>query len=202
MPAASRPGGVLLHALRYGENPHQRGALYALPGPAAGVAHARQLQGPALSFTNWLDVDAARRLVAEFEEPAACVIKHTNPCGFAVGDDAARCLPPRARVRSALRVRRHRRHQPRRRCARPREQLATTFLEALVCPGVEDDAPGDLGGKQRLRVLVVDRPSRAAQLDVRSVDGGLLVQTQDQCPSTARAMTVAGRRAPEEREWH
>ena len=86
LPRELTVGGPRLHELRYGENPHQRGALYAVPGPPGGMAHARQLQGAALSFTNWLDVDAARALVAEFEEPAACVIKHTNPCGFAVGE--------------------------------------------------------------------------------------------------------------------
>ena len=60
-------GGPLIAELRYGENPHQRGALYAVPGVPGGVAHARHLQGPALSFTNWLDADAAANLVAEFE---------------------------------------------------------------------------------------------------------------------------------------
>jgi len=88
LPRELTVGGPRLHELRYGENPHQRGALYAVPGPRGGMAHARQLQGAALSFTNWLDVDAARALVAEFDEPAACVIKHTNPCGFAVGESA------------------------------------------------------------------------------------------------------------------
>jgi len=78
LPAELTVGGKRLHELRYGENPHQRGALYAVPGKPGGMAHARQLQGAALSFTNWLDVDAARALVAEFEEPAACVIKHTG----------------------------------------------------------------------------------------------------------------------------
>ena len=88
MPAELTVGGGRLHELRYGENPHQQGALYAIPGPPGGAAHARQMQGSALSFTNWLDVDAARALTAEFAEPAACVIKHTNPCGFAVGESA------------------------------------------------------------------------------------------------------------------
>src|ERR1019366_491593 len=78
-------GGPLIAELRYGENPHQRGAVYAVPGVPGGVAHARQLQGPALSFTNWLDADAAANLVAEFAEPAAGGIKHTNPRGFAPG---------------------------------------------------------------------------------------------------------------------
>src|SRR4029077_14475720 len=89
MPEEFSIGGPRLAELRYGENPHQRGALYAIPGAPGGLAHARQLQGPALSFTNWLDVDSARRIVADFEEPAATIIKHPNPCGFAVGASLA-----------------------------------------------------------------------------------------------------------------
>ncbi len=151
-------GGARLHELRYGENPHQRGALYAVPGPPGGMAHARQLQGAALSFTNWLDVDAARALVAEFDEPAACVIKHTNPCGFAVGETAVDAYrrayecDPRAAYGGIVGIN------------RPLDlatatALTETFLEAVVCPGIDDDAAAHLATKPRIRVLIVDRPS-------------------------------------------
>ncbi|HVC42890.1 MAG TPA: bifunctional phosphoribosylaminoimidazolecarboxamide formyltransferase/IMP cyclohydrolase [Candidatus Saccharimonadales bacterium] len=200
LPAELTVGGARLHELRYGENPHQRGALYAVPGPPGGVAHARRLQGAALSFTNWLDVDAARGLVGEFDEPAACVIKHTNPCGFAVGDAAedayrrAYECDPRSAYGGIVGVNRS-------------IDLATatalteTFLEAVVCPGLDEDAAAHLATKPRIRVLIVDRPSRAESLDMRSIDGGLLVQTRDRVITDPSTMTVASVRQPDPAEW-
>jgi phosphoribosylaminoimidazolecarboxamide formyltransferase / IMP cyclohydrolase len=189
MPAEYTTGGAMIAALRYGENPHQRGALYALPGPAGGLAHARQTQGPALSFTNWLDCDAARRLVCDFEEPAAAVIKHTNPCGFAVGSDIADAYrrayecDPQSAFGGIVALNRPLDEAT-------AEQLAATFLEAVVVPAISDAAATRLAAKQRLRVLVVERPSCAAEVDVRSIDGGLLVQTTDRVSTDRTAMTV------------
>jgi len=200
MPAEFTEGGARLHELRYGENPHQRGALYALAGPPGGVAHARRLQGSELSFTNWLDVDAARRLVSEFEEPAAAIIKHTNPSGFAVGETlrsaytrAFEC-DPRSAFGGIVGLN------------RPldiatAQELARTFLEAVISPSIDGDAAQLLSSRERLRVLVVDKPSCAGQLDVRGIDGGLLVQTQDRVATDRSGMTVATRRQPDEREW-
>ena len=200
MPVDLIVGGPRLHELRYGENPHQRGALYAIPGPGGGAAHARAVQGSALSYTNWLDVDAARALVSDFAEPAACVIKHTNPCGFAVArspDDAYRlayACDPRAAYGGIVGIN------------RPIDlatatKLTKTFLEAVVCPAVADDAAAHLATKPRLRVLVVDRPSCSDQLDVRSIDGGLLAQTRDRVLTDRASMVVASRRQPDETEW-
>jgi phosphoribosylaminoimidazolecarboxamide formyltransferase / IMP cyclohydrolase len=200
LPAELTVGGSRLHELRYGENPHQRGALYAIPGPPGGTAHARQLQGTALSFTNWLDVDAARALVAEFDEPAACIIKHTNPSGFAVGENAVDAYrrayecDPRSAFGGIVGVN------------RPIDMataiaLTETFLEAVVCPGLDDDAASHLASKPRIRVLIVDRPSQAEPLDVRSIDGGLLVQTRDRVIIDRSSMTVVSQRQPDEAEW-
>jgi phosphoribosylaminoimidazolecarboxamide formyltransferase / IMP cyclohydrolase len=200
LPAELTVGGPRLHELRYGENPHQRGALYAVPGPPGGVAHARQLQGASLSFTNWLDVDAAQALVAEFDEPAACIIKHTNPCGFAVDETAVKAYlrayecDPRSAFGGIVGVN------------RPIDvatatALTETFLEAVVCPGLDDDAAAHLATKPRIRVLVVDGQTRAQPLDVRSIDGGLLVQTRDRVIIDRSTMTVASRRQPDEAEW-
>ena len=201
MPRELTTGGERLHTLRYGENPHQRGAVYAAPGPRGGVADARRLQGPELSFTNWLDVDAARRLAAEFEEPAAVIIKHTNPCGAAVGETLAAAYArayecdPRSAFGGIVGVNRPL-------DAATAEQVARTFLEAIICPAIDDDAAALLARKERLRVLVVQRPSCAAELDVRSIDGGLLVQTQDRVSIDRHAMTVPTRRTPTDAEWH
>jgi len=200
LPAELTVGGPRLHELRYGENPHQRGALYAVPGPPGGMAHARQIQGTALSFTNWLDVDAARALAAEFDEPAACVIKHTNPCGFAVGDTTVSAYrrayecDPRSAYGGIVGIN------------RPVDlatatALTETFLEAVVCPAVDEDAAAHLATKPRIRVLIVDRPSRTEALDVRSIDGGLLVQTRDRVITDRSTMTVASRRRPDDAEW-
>jgi phosphoribosylaminoimidazolecarboxamide formyltransferase/IMP cyclohydrolase len=197
-PAEYTTGGGLIAALRYGENPHQRGALYALPGPAGGLAHARQVQGPALSFTNWLDCDAARRLVCDFEEPAAAVIKHTNPCGFAVGSDIADAYhrayecDPQSAFGGIVALNRPLDEAT-------AEQLAATFLEAVVVPAISAAAATRLAAKQRLRVLVVERPSCADELDVRSIDGGLLVQTTDRVSIDRTAMSVVSGQLDEAR---
>ena len=193
-------GGRLIAALRYGENPHQRGAVYAIPGAPGGVAHARQLQGSGLSFTNWLDVDAARRLACDFDEPAACVIKHTNPCGFAVGTDAADAYrrafecDPRSAFGGIVGLNRPLDEET-------AEELAKSFLEAVVVPAISPRAAERLAKKERLRVLVVERPSCAEQLDVRSVDGGLLVQTIDRVSTDRSAMSVPTRRQPDAAQW-
>jgi len=193
-------GGPLLAELRYGENPHQRGALYGVPGAPGGVAHARQIQGPALSFTNWLDADAAANLVAEFAEPAAAVIKHTNPCGFATGDaplDAYRrayACDPRSAYGGIVALNRTL-------DLGTAEELARTFLEIVVCPAIDAAAAAHLERRGRLRVLVLDRPDCAAAYDVRSLSGGLLVQSRDRVSVDRGSMKVASRRRPTEAEW-
>jgi phosphoribosylaminoimidazolecarboxamide formyltransferase/IMP cyclohydrolase len=193
-------GGPRLHELRYGENPHQRGAVYALPGPPGGLAHARRLQGPALSFTNWLDVDAARRLVLDFDQPAAAVIKHTNPCGFATGRDLADAYrraydcDPRSAFGGIVAVNRPL-------DAATAEEVARTFLEAVVAPRIDPAAAQLLARKERLRLLAVEHPSCAAALDVRSIDGGLLVQTLDRANVDRNEMRVMTRRQPSDDEW-
>jgi phosphoribosylaminoimidazolecarboxamide formyltransferase / IMP cyclohydrolase len=199
-PSEYTTGGRLIAQLRYGENPHQFGALYAIPGAPGGVAHARQLQGSALSFTNWLDVDAARRLACDFDEPAACVIKHTNPCGFAVGTDAADAYrrafecDPRSAYGGIVALNRPLDEAT-------AEELAKTFLEAVIVPAISPEAATRLARKERLRVLVVERPSCAAQLDVRSIDGGLLVQSVDRVSTDRSTMSVPTQRQPEEAQW-
>ena len=200
MPEAYTVGGSKLHHLRYGENPHQRGAVYSVGSTPGGMAHAEQLQGPSLSFTNWLDVDAARRLVLDFEEPAAAIIKHTNPCGFAVGDELvdayrkAHACDPRAAFGGIVGLN------------RPLDgltatEVARTFLEAVVAPAVTEEAAALLQRKERLRLLTCGSVSPSGQHDVRSIDGGLLVQTLDRVALDRTAMRVATRRAPTDAEW-
>ncbi len=192
-------GGELISELRYGENPHQRGALYDVPGAPGGVAHSQQLQGPSLSFTNWLDADAAAALVAEFEEPASAVIKHTNPCGFATGDSAvdayrrAFACDPRSAYGGIVGLNR-------RIDLATAQELARTFLEIVVCPGIDADAAARLARKERLRVLILQAPAPTGY-DVRSVSGGLLVQSRDHVSVDRAGMQVASQRAPTGAEW-
>jgi len=199
--------------LRYGENPHQRAAWYAEDG-AAGLGGAVVLQGKALSFTNLLDLDAAARLALEFDEPAAAVIKHTNPCGVAVGATIAEAYE-RARDADAL-------------SAfggivglnRPIDEAAaraitSTFIEAVVAPAVDEPARALLARKTNLRVVLADFDrfrGEARDAELRTILGALLVQERDRvveaderwdaASATADGgLRVVTRRAPTPEEW-
>ena len=102
----------LVHALRYGENPHQTAAFYRPAGPPQGLAAASQLHGPELSYNNLLDWSAALGLLLEFDDPAAVVIKHTNPCGVATAEGVGAAVRKAKAMRPGLDLRRHRRRQP------------------------------------------------------------------------------------------
>ncbi len=172
--------GSLKQRLRYGENPHQEAALYIGGKPRPGVATAEQLQGKELSFNNLNDTDAAFELVAEFDEPACAIIKHANPCGFAVSDSihdayakALKCDPVSAFGGIVA-------------FNRPldgptAEELAKIFLEVIIAPSIDDAAREILGKKKNLRVLSAGSmpdPSEPG-MTVRSLAGGYLFQSRD-----------------------
>jgi phosphoribosylaminoimidazolecarboxamide formyltransferase/IMP cyclohydrolase len=194
--------------LRYGENPHQRAAWYGW-SRARGFGAADVLQGKALSFTNLLDLDAAARLVLEFDEPAAVVVKHTNPCGVAIGQSPAEAYV-KARDADALSafggiVALNR---PLDRAAA--EALSATFIEAVLAPDVQDDARSVLARKPAMRVVRADVAGLAgpAGLEVRSILGALLAQEADavveaRSPWTGPAgdLRVVTGRLPREDEW-
>ncbi len=163
--------------LRYGENPHQRAALYTNGVGPAGLAQARQLHGKPMSYNNYVDADAAYRAAWDHAAPAVAVIKHANPCGIAEGTDVAdahakahACDPVSAYggVVAANRV-------VTRAMA---EQLRPVFTEVVVAPGYDDDALEILTSKKNLRLLVVDG-GPADVVETRPVTGGLLVQDRD-----------------------
>jgi phosphoribosylaminoimidazolecarboxamide formyltransferase / IMP cyclohydrolase len=170
-----------VRVLRYGENPHQRAAWYA-ESPARGFGSVRILQGKELSYTNLLDLDAAARLVLEFEEPAAAVIKHTNPCGVATGDSIAQAYVT-ARDVDALSAFGGIIGLNRTLDAETATAITSTFIEAVIAPAVDDDALAILSKKSSLRVLTADlssfKPSAPASLELRSILGGVLVQQRD-----------------------
>ena len=188
--------------LRYGENPHQSAAFYReASGVPKAVAGARKLQGKELSYNNILDLDAAWRLACEFEETAAVVIKHTNPCGVALGETLssayvkARETDPVSAFGGIVGL------------SRPvdkktAKELASTFLEAVIAPGFEPDALEELSGKKNLRLLAIDDPPRAVWEghNLCRVVGGLLVQDWDNSPLDRERLEIPTKRKPTEQE--
>lgn len=163
--------------LRYGENPHQRAALY-VDAATPGLAQAEQLHGKEMSYNNYVDADAAWRAAHDHAEPAVAIIKHANPCGIAVGTDVAdahakahACDPVSAYggVVAANRPV----------TAAMAEQLAPVFTEVVLAPDFEPEAVEVLTRKKNVRLLRVGAPANAAPLEVRPITGGLLVQTAD-----------------------
>ncbi|MGE3277996.1 MAG: bifunctional phosphoribosylaminoimidazolecarboxamide formyltransferase/IMP cyclohydrolase [Vicinamibacterales bacterium] len=197
--------------LRYGENPHQPAAWYGL-SPAAGLGAPAVLQGKELSFTNLLDLDAAARIALEFEEPAAVVIKHTNPCGAATGATIAEAYV-RAREADPLSAFGGIVGLNRVLDEDTARAIVSTFIEAVVAPAVAEEARPILATKANMRVVVADfgglrRQGAVAGLrrDFRSVLGALLVQDRDQVPEAQAAwpdgaIKVVTRRQPTAEEW-
>jgi len=206
-PAILRLTGRKVGDLRYGENPHQPGAWYT-DGSDAGLGVARVLQGKGLSYTNLLDLDAAARIALEFAEPAASVVKHTNPCGAATGaslDEAyvrARDADPLSAFGGIVGLNRAV-------DAATAAAIASTFIEAVVAPAVDPDARAILAAKKNMRVVVADFGAleAAGSLDVRGILGAVLVQARDRVtegrepwPGSA-SLTVATERSPTPEEW-
>jgi phosphoribosylaminoimidazolecarboxamide formyltransferase / IMP cyclohydrolase len=224
-PSALHLDLALVQPLRYGENPHQPAALYNWPG-ADGPLGGRLLHGKPLSYNNLLDLDAAWRAVRDFDEPTIAIIKHTNPCGLASADTLAAAYPlalagdPTAAYGGILAAN------------RPLDdataaQIRSLFLECIVAPGFEDAALERLIKKANLRLLEVP-PNRfgtpasmgepaegvgvpnllgPAELasgawEVRSVQGGLLVQQADSGADDTAAWQVVSRRQPSADELH
>jgi phosphoribosylaminoimidazolecarboxamide formyltransferase / IMP cyclohydrolase len=198
--------------LRYGENPHQPAAWYAVGEPATGLGAPQVLQGKELSYTNLLDLDAAARIVLEFDEPAAAVIKHTNPCGAATGATMAEAYV-RAREADALAAFGGIVGLNRWIDEDTAKAIVSTFIEAVIAPGVDDAARAILATKANMRVVVADvrglaEPGGAAvwRRDVRSVLGGLLLQERDQVVEGRVAwaegpLAVVTKRQPTAAEW-
>ena len=195
-----------LGELRYGENPHQAAAWYATD-PPRGLGAATLLQGKELSFTNLLDLDAGARIVLEFTEPAAAVIKHTNPSGVATGSDATDAYV-RARDADALSAFGAVVALNRRIDAPVARALVSTKLDAVLAPGVDEDATSILATKAQMRVVVADcqDASRADARDLRSVLGAVLVQDVDRVeearqPWPTADLRVVTKREPTAAEW-
>jgi phosphoribosylaminoimidazolecarboxamide formyltransferase/IMP cyclohydrolase len=197
-----------LRDLRYGENPHQPAAWYALE-PAAGLGAPAILQGKELSFTNLLDLDAAARLVLEFSEPAACVIKHTNPCGAATGAHPAEAYV-RARDADSLAAFGGIVGLNRTIDEDTARAIVSTFIEAVIAPSVEPAAQAILQTKPNMRIVTTDLSALASGTihgrELRSILGALLLQQRDEVLEgrsrwPADGLTVVTRREPTADEW-
>ena len=162
--------------LRYGENPHQAAALYR--NWRGGLATAEQLHGKEMSYNNYVDTDAARRAALDFEAPAVAIIKHANPCGIAIGDDIAQaharahaCDPVSAYggVIAANRPV----------SVAMAEQVADVFTEVIVAPDYEPGALEVLQAKKNLRVLRLPEGGHPEPIELRAINGGVLIQQID-----------------------
>ena len=188
--------------LRYGENPHQDGAFYADPeDEGLSLADCEVLQGKALSYNNIADADAAFACVRDFENNAAVIVKHANPCGVSVGDVQAEAYE-RARAADSTSA-----FGGIAAFNRPLEGdtarlISETFMEVVIAPGFSDDAREALKEKKNLRLLLA--PSAApvtGGLEYKRVNGGLLVQQRDAHILNRDACKVVTKRAPTEEEW-
>src|SRR5271165_6472479 len=184
--------------LRYGENPHQAAALYVPAGhPPRGLAAAKQLQGKELSYNNYVDLEAARSLVAEFEGPAAVIIKHNNPCGAAeqaslydAYTKAFACDPVSAfggvlafnHIVDALTA----------------EAVVKLFVECIVAPGFADRAQEIFAAKKNLRLLQLPQGGLDfdKELQLKRILGGMLIQQPDLGTLQGKDLKVATKREP------
>lgn len=197
-------GGKLQQTLRYGENPHQKAAVYAGPVKRAGVMTARQVQGKELSYNNINDTDAAYELVAEFDakiSPAVAIIKHANPCGVATGRtvteayrralacDSTSAFGGIIAVNMAL-------------DGPTAEAITEIFTEVVIAPGADEAALAVFAKKKNLRLLLTDGvpdPAEAGVM-VRTIAGGLLVQDRDIGRVSAADLKVVTKRQPSPQE--
>ena len=202
-PQALSLTGHKIRDLRYGENPHQPAAWYSLE--SAGLGEPAVLQGKELSFTNLLDLDAAARIVLEFDEPAAAVIKHTNPCGAATGATIADAYV-RARDADSLAAFGGIIGLNRSIDEDTARAIVSTFIEAVIAPDVDDTARTILATKANLRVVVADFRTLRSTMEYRSILGAMLVQERDrvgeaQLPWPADGLKVVTKRQPTAAEW-
>jgi phosphoribosylaminoimidazolecarboxamide formyltransferase/IMP cyclohydrolase len=188
--------------LRYGENPHQSAALYIPAGkPVSGLARAKQLQGKELSYNNYVDLEAARSIAAEFRNPAAVIIKHNNPCGTAEQQNLldaylkAYACDPISAFGGVLAFNRSL-------DAATAEEVAKLFVECIAAPGFSERAKEILAAKKNLRLLELPagglEPERELQL--KRILGGMLVQQSDLGDLKTSELKVVTKRAPTESE--
>lgn len=184
--------------LRYGENPHQQAAFYKEPGAAVGLGALKQLHGKELSYNNLVDMEAAWNMAWEFEEPAACIIKHTNPCGAATGASIyeAYCRAYEADSVSAFggivavngTV-----------DAQTAQEMSKIFLEVIMALEFTAEAKEILTAKKNIRLVELQAPAQGRTV-VKKVSGGLLLQNEDDLQEDESTYEVVTETQPTEEE--
>jgi phosphoribosylaminoimidazolecarboxamide formyltransferase/IMP cyclohydrolase len=193
--------GRLVEIARYGENPHQAGAIYRTADNRPGVASAKLLQGKEMSYNNYADTDAAFELAAEFGEPAVVIVKHANPCGVAIdqnlraGWERALACDPISAFGGIVAVNRAL-------DAATAEEIAKIFVEVIIAPEADEAAVALLGRKGALRLLVTGgMPDPAAPgMTFRSLAGGFLMQGRDAAVAMPNDLKTVTKRAPTKAE--
>jgi phosphoribosylaminoimidazolecarboxamide formyltransferase/IMP cyclohydrolase len=192
LPPTIRVIEPLLQTLRYGENPHQKAALYT-DGSGQGVANARQLQGKELSYNNIVDLDACWELVSEFDEPAVVIIKHTNPCGASTGATVVEAYrralesDPVSAFGGVIGINREI-------DAAAAEEIAKLFVEAIVAPSFTPEALERFAAKKNLRLIEIS-PADTPRV-LKQVSGGMLVQDADRLRISEADLRIVTQRKP------
>lgn len=185
--------------LRYGENPHQKAAFYKEIGHADGMGAMKQLHGKELSYNNIVDMEAAWNMVWEFTEPAACIIKHTNPCGAAIGSDLHEAYVKAYEADSVSAfggiVALNREVD-----AATATEMSKIFLEVIMAPSFDGEALQILEAKKNIRLVELEKP-KSNQVAVKKVSGGLLVQTEDDLIEEETTYTVVTKVQPTKEQW-
>lgn len=189
-------------SLRYGENPHQKAAFYRKPlGSTFSIANATQLHGKELSYNNINDANAALQIVKEFSEPAAVAVKHMNPCGVGTGEDVftaftkAFAADPVSIFGGIIALNREVDSQT-------AEKLHEIFLEIIIAPSFSEHALAILSKKKNLRLLTIPfEQAQRSEQKLTSIEGGLLVQDDDNYSYDDATITVPTKRQPTAEEW-
>lgn len=191
-----------VQSLRYGENPHQKAAFYKFSGaPAGSIATAQQLQGKELSYNNIADTDAALETVKLFSEPACVIVKHANPCGVAVAEsiqvayEKAFETDPESAFGGIIAFNRE--------LDEATAQLIVDkqFVEVIVATTASEKVQNIIAAKKNVRLLITGELSATAPaMDIKQVNGGLLLQDRDLAVITENDLTVVSERAPSEKE--
>lgn len=202
LPASYAINGHLKQTLRYGENPHQSAGWYQTGVIASGWAGAKQLQGKALSYNNLVDLEAARRIIAEFpgdDCPAAAVLKHTNPCGVSIADSLSTAYQQAFEADNvsafggivALNQSID---------AQTAEALTGTFLECVVAPDCSEQAKAILAKKKNLRILVLPDLASGPAQTVKAIAGGFLIQATNDLSEDPARWNIVTEKKPSEAE--